>query len=227
MIRRRPFWIRQGRRTANQGGLGATPGGNTNPYQSGPNINGGSVAVQSTGSGNKGNVFITPVRYQFIANGLWQGRLGHRHRRELRPSAGVCPPVLSRSGVDARCRAAAEAGALGVGGRRVPDGGGLEPRWTAREEVHVRTLDPRGRPGRVQSAERRRGASAAAERQAPDVQQHSGDHEPAHCQDRRAVRLRRLDGKKGPVTSAVVLARESATAFFDRTRREPQLLRDV
>jgi hypothetical protein len=60
----------------NQGGLGATPGGNSNPYQSGPNVNGGSVAVQSTGSGNKGNVFITPVRYQFIANGLWQARWG-------------------------------------------------------------------------------------------------------------------------------------------------------
>ncbi len=61
---------------ANQGGFGAVPSGSAHPYQSGPNINGGVVAVESTGSGNKGNVFITPALYQFVANGLWQARWG-------------------------------------------------------------------------------------------------------------------------------------------------------
>jgi hypothetical protein len=47
----------------------------SNTQVSGPHDNGGPVAVQSTGSGKSG-IFLLPPKYQFSANGLYQGPWG-------------------------------------------------------------------------------------------------------------------------------------------------------
>ncbi len=55
-----------------------TPGvcpGAPSSFPSCPNINGGEVVTRASGSG-KSNIFLVMPRYQFIANGMWQGPLG-------------------------------------------------------------------------------------------------------------------------------------------------------
>jgi hypothetical protein len=45
------------------------------PYMSGPGVNGGSLVLHDTSSG-EGAVYIVPLRYQLSANGLYQGPWG-------------------------------------------------------------------------------------------------------------------------------------------------------
>jgi hypothetical protein len=58
------------------GGVSAPTVGVPSPFQSGPNVNGGEVAIQSTGSGNKSRVYITPAKYQLTANGMYEAPFG-------------------------------------------------------------------------------------------------------------------------------------------------------
>ncbi len=58
------------------GGVAAPTVGVPSPYQSGPLVNGGEVAIRSTGSGNKSRVYITPAKYQVTANGMYEAPFG-------------------------------------------------------------------------------------------------------------------------------------------------------
>src|SRR4029077_6639780 len=48
---------------------------NPSPYLTGPGVNGGSVVLHDTASGES-NVYIIPVRAQFSAAGMYQGPWG-------------------------------------------------------------------------------------------------------------------------------------------------------
>jgi hypothetical protein len=134
---------------------------------------GGQVVRVTTGSGKSGIYMILP-KYQFIANGLWQGR-------EPGDAAGLRPVVQSEQRPDRRpAWRAKEDSPHPRGCRRFPAADGHVVRLPHRESVHAAAREPDLRPGHLQPGQRGHCAGEGI-RQAADLLQHGPrDHESAH-----------------------------------------------
>jgi hypothetical protein len=67
------------------------------PYMSGPAMNGGSLVLHDTASG-EGNVYIIPLRYQFSGNGMYQGPWGINFAASLFLRQGYAQPFYRNQG---------------------------------------------------------------------------------------------------------------------------------
>jgi len=72
-------------------------GGAPSPYMSGPAMDGGSLVLHSTSSGEQ-NVYVIPLRYQLSANGLYQGPWGINFAANLFIRQGYAQPFYRNQG---------------------------------------------------------------------------------------------------------------------------------